>query len=181
MILLNWSNKKADGGEGNRSSSTKKQQKTKCGGKGKDNNRAAQRRMKMRVQPSQLVFSLTHKEVISVTMCGAEQQEGVLSGRDECRAKSTPSLLSFLPPFSPSVSSLHLPEGRSSSSVGHRFHLLSFDAAFYLTSNSHYFNQDNHMMAASCSCCSASRTCASVPAFCDGDVACLHWNNRPAA
>lgn len=42
----------------------------------------------------------------------------------------------------PSISSLHLPDSRSSSSMCRRSHLFSLDMAFYLRSNSHHFNRD---------------------------------------
>lgn len=50
----------------------------------------------------------------------------------------SPSLHHLLP----SISSLHLPDSRSSSSVCRRSHLFSPDMAFYLRSNSHHFNRD---------------------------------------
>lgn len=51
----------------------------------------------------------------------------------------THSTLLFLPfPLVPSISSLHLPDSRSSSSLCRRSYLFSLDMAFYLRSNSHH-------------------------------------------
>ena len=46
------------------------------------------------------------------------------------------------PPPAPPLSSLHLPDSRSSSAACCRSHLFSLDMAFYLRSNSHHFNRD---------------------------------------
>lgn len=98
-----------------------------------------------------------HEEVSAITMCGGE--EGYTYGgripphNGLIQTHSTPTRF---PPFSlsppiiflslhhllPSISSLHLPDSRSSSSVCRRSHLFSLDMAFYLRSNSHHFNRD---------------------------------------
>lgn len=130
-------------------------------------------------EPSQLVFLANAQRGHPCVKQGSgpHPREGVLSGMDECRPKATPLFLpsyhlSLLSP-PPSVSSLHLPDARSSSSVCRHFHLFPFDMAFYLRSNSHHFNQDR--IALRRLPLNLVRACVRL----SGGVVCLRRNNRP--
>lgn len=95
---------------------------------------------------------LTHKEVVAVILCGAGQRSTSQGGgplwEGWMQTQGNPLFHPLWPSYhysllsAPSVSCLHLPDGRSSSSVCRHFHLFPFDMAFYLRSNSHHFNQD---------------------------------------